>query len=93
MKRTEIASDIYEHFRRSKEPVVNSLPGLTLDGSRKGLIKRKPGEYEFYEAVMEFAEFVIPYILSIPWSQQLWVCQSRRCDDVLWSSDVNYGHL
>lgn len=68
---------------------MNSLPELTLDGSRKGLIKRNPGEYDFYKAVMEFAEFVIPYILSIPRSQQRWVCQSRRCDDGLWS-DVNY---
>ena len=45
---------------------MNSLPDLTLDGFREGLIKRNPGESEFHEAVMEFAEFVIPYINANP---------------------------
>lgn len=45
---------------------MNSLPDLTLDSFREGLIKRNPGEPEFHEAVMEFAEFVIPYINAHP---------------------------
>ncbi|GJL77361.1 MAG: glutamate dehydrogenase [Nitrospinaceae bacterium] len=45
---------------------MNSLPDLTLDGFREGLIKKNPEEPEFHEAVMEFAEFVIPYINANP---------------------------
>ncbi len=45
---------------------MNVLPDLTLDGFREGLLKRTPGEPEFHEAVMEFAEFVIPYINANP---------------------------
>lgn len=45
---------------------MNKLPELTLDGFREGLIKRTPNEPEFHEAVMEFAEFVIPYINANP---------------------------
>ncbi|MFQ5451921.1 MAG: NADP-specific glutamate dehydrogenase [Nitrospinaceae bacterium] len=40
----------------------NSAPELTIDRFRQGLIKRNPGQKEFHQAVMEFAEFVIPYI-------------------------------
>jgi glutamate dehydrogenase (NADP+) len=45
---------------------VNNLPELTFDRFREGLIKKNPGEPEFHEAVMEFAEFVIPYINANP---------------------------
>lgn len=45
---------------------MNKLPELTLEGFRNGLTKRNPGESEFQEAVMEFAEFVIPYVNANP---------------------------
>jgi len=45
---------------------VNSTPELTLGQFREGLIKRNPDEPEFHQAVLEFAEFVIPYINSNP---------------------------
>lgn len=45
---------------------MNKLPELTLEGFRNGLTKRNPGESEFHEAVMEFAEFVIPYVNANP---------------------------
>jgi len=45
---------------------VDSVPELTLDQFREGLIKRNPDEPEFHQAVLEFAEFVIPYINANP---------------------------
>ncbi|MCH8312178.1 MAG: NADP-specific glutamate dehydrogenase [Nitrospinae bacterium] len=39
---------------------------MTLENFREGLVKRNPGEPEFHQAVMEFAEFVIPYINANP---------------------------
>lgn len=45
---------------------MNPMPELTLNHFREGLIKRNPGEHEFHQAVMEFAEFVIPYINENP---------------------------
>jgi len=45
---------------------VNSTPELTLENFHEGLVKRNPGEPEFHQAVMEFAEFVIPYINANP---------------------------
>lgn len=45
---------------------MNSTPELTLENFREGLVKRNPGEPEFHQAVMEFAEFVIPYINANP---------------------------
>jgi len=49
-----------------KEFAVNSTPELTLENFHEGLVKRNPGEPEFHQAVMEFAEFVIPYINANP---------------------------
>ena len=45
---------------------MSSTPELTLENFREGLVKRNPGEPEFHQAVMEFAEFVIPYINANP---------------------------
>ena len=45
---------------------MNSTPELTLEHFHEGLVKRNPGEPEFHQAVMEFAEFVIPYINANP---------------------------
>lgn len=45
---------------------MDSVPELTLDQFREGLIKRTPDEPEFHQAVLEFAEFVIPYINANP---------------------------
>lgn len=45
---------------------MNSTPELTLENFHEGLVKRNPGEPEFHQAVMEFAEFVIPYINANP---------------------------
>jgi glutamate dehydrogenase (NADP+) len=45
---------------------VNSTPELTLEHFHEGLVKRNPGEPEFHQAVLEFAEFVIPYINENP---------------------------
>ena len=66
IKLKKTTSGIYKHNRPSKGVSVNKLPELTFDGFREGLIKRNPREPEFHEAVMEFAEFVIPYINENP---------------------------
>ena len=45
---------------------MNNQPELTLEHFHEGLVKRTPGETEFHQAVLEFAEFVIPYINANP---------------------------
>ncbi len=45
---------------------MNPTPELSLKHFHEGLVKRNPGETEFHQAVLEFAEFVIPYINENP---------------------------
>ena len=36
----------------------------TVDDFMSGLIKRNPGEPEFHQAVREFSESVVPFVLE-----------------------------
>jgi len=76
---------------------------LSLEHFMGGLVRRNPGEPEFQQAVYEFAESIIPYILDNPRYQHAAIIQRMTEPDktiifrVVWEDDeqnvrVNRGY-
>jgi glutamate dehydrogenase (NADP+) len=74
-----------------------------LDQFMQGLIKRNPGQPEFYQAVFEFAEDVLPYMEGKPEYENMQILERMTEPDrviifrVCWEADdgtvrVNRGH-
>jgi glutamate dehydrogenase (NADP+) len=78
---------------------VNPTPELTLEHFHDGLVKRNPGEPEFHQAVLEFAEFVIPYINANPEYLAPKILERMTEPDrtiifrVVWENDAGVVHV
>ncbi|WP_144986121.1 NADP-specific glutamate dehydrogenase [Gimesia aquarii] len=67
----------------------------SVDDFMSGLVKRNPGEPEFHQAVREFAESVVPFVLEHPQYQEAQILERMTEPDrivifrVTWEDDQN----